>query len=105
MATVVLAPDKFKGSLTAAQVAEHLATGLIRVRPELTVVQVPMADGGEGTVAAAVAAGWTERAVAVSGPLAEPVRAAYALSPDGAACVVEMALASGLEFTRADVDA
>ena len=105
MATVVLAPDKFKGSLTAAQVAEHLATGLLRVRPELTEVQVPMADGGEGTVAAAVAAGWTERTATVSGPLSQPVRAAYALSPDGAACVVEMALASGLEFTPADVEA
>lgn len=105
MATVVLAPDKFKGSLTAAQVAEHLATGLLRARPELTLRQVPMADGGEGTVAAAVAAGWTERAATVSGPLSQPVQAAYALSPDGAACVVEMALASGLEFTRADVDA
>lgn len=105
MTTVVLAPDKFKGSLTAAQVAEHLATGLLRSRPDLTVRQVPMADGGEGTVAAAVAAGWTERVATVSGPLGQPVEAAYALSADGAACVVEMALASGLEFTRADVDA
>jgi len=105
MTTVVLAPDKFKGSLTAAQVAEHLATGLLRARPDLTVRQVPMADGGEGTVAAALAAGWTERAAVVRGPLGDPVHATYALSPDGVASVVEMSLASGLALTRADVDA
>src|SRR5699024_2448328 len=105
MTTVVLAPDKFKGSLTAAQVAEHLATGLLRARPDLTVRRVPMADGGEGTVAAALAAGWTERAAVVRGPLGDPVHATYALSPDGVASVVEMSLASGLALTRADVDA
>lgn len=105
MTTVVLAPDKFKGSLTAAQVAEHLAAGLQRVRPEVQVVQVPMADGGEGTVDAALAAGWSEREATVRGPLGQPVRAGYALSPDGGTAVVEMALASGLALTPADVDA
>lgn len=105
MSTVVIAPDKFKGSLTAAQVAEHLATGLLRARPDLTVRQVPMADGGEGTVAAALAAGWTERTAVVTGPLGDPVAAPYALSPDGVTCVVEMSLASGLALTPADADA
>jgi glycerate kinase len=66
-ATVLLAPDKFKGSLTAAQVAEALARGVRRVRPDVALSAVPVADGGDGTLAAAVAAGFTE--VPVTGML------------------------------------
>ena len=50
MSHVVVAPDKFKGTLTAAQVAGHVAAGLDRELPGLGVVQVPVADGGDGTV-------------------------------------------------------
>ena len=55
---VVVAPDKFKGSLTASQVAHHVATGLRAAVPGLAVAEVPVADGGDGTVAAATSAGY-----------------------------------------------
>lgn len=101
MSVVVVAPDKFKGSLSAGQVAAHLARGL-RDRAE-HVRQVPMADGGEGTVDAAVAAGWRRHVHTVRGPLAESVSAAYAVSLDGSEAVVELAAASGLDLTRPTV--
>lgn len=91
---VVLAPDKFKGSLTAAEVADALATGLRDEHGGIEVSCVPVADGGEGTVEAALANGFAPRSVQVSGPLGDPVQAQYAVR-DGCA-VIEMALASGL---------
>ncbi|WP_426367095.1 glycerate kinase [Streptomyces sp. E-08] len=96
VAHVLVAADKFKGSLTAVQVAERVTAGLRRVVPELTVETLPVADGGDGTVAAAVAAGFERREVLVTGPLGEPVTAAYALR--GTTAVVEMAEASGLQL-------
>lgn len=91
---VLIAPDKFKGSLTAAQVAEHVAAGLLRARPSLNVLTLPVADGGDGTVAAAVAAGFQRVRTVVTGPTGEHVTAELALK-DGTA-VVELAEASGL---------
>ncbi|MFK4186501.1 glycerate kinase [Streptomyces sparsogenes] len=95
---VLIAADKFKGSLTAVQVAEHVAAGLRRGAPggaaAVRVEALPVADGGDGTVDAAVAAGFERREVRVTGPLGEPVTAAYALR--GEVAVVEMAEASGL---------
>ena len=76
MPSVLVAPDKFKGTLTAAEVAAAVAAGLLRERPDLDVVTVPVADGGDGTLAAAVAAGFEPVAVTASGPTGEPVRAA-----------------------------
>ncbi|WP_030694482.1 glycerate kinase [Streptomyces globisporus] len=96
VAHVLVAADKFKGSLTAVQVAERVTAGLRRVVPELTVETLPVADGGDGTVAAAVAAGFERREVRVTGPLGEPVTAAFALR--GTTAVVEMAEASGLQL-------
>ncbi|MEU6391614.1 glycerate kinase [Streptomyces sp. NPDC046939] len=98
---VLIAADKFKGSLTAVQVAERVSAGLRRVAPDIEIASVPVADGGDGTVAAAVAAGFERREVRVTGPLGEPVTAAYALR-DGTA-VVEMAEASGLQLLPEDV--
>jgi glycerate kinase len=92
---VLVAADKFKGSLTAVQVAERVTAGLRRVVPDLDVTALPVADGGDGTVAAALAAGFEPREVRVTGPLGEPLTAAYALLGDTA--VVEMAEASGLQ--------
>ncbi|TLQ48048.1 glycerate kinase [Streptomyces marianii] len=92
---MLVAADKFKGSLTAVQVAERVTAGLRRVVPDLPVETLPVADGGDGTVAAAVAAGFERRQVAVTGPLGEPVTASYALR--GTTAVVEMAEASGLQ--------
>ncbi len=92
---VLVAADKFKGSLTAVEVAERVTAGLRRVVPDLVVEALPVADGGDGTVAAAVAAGFERREVRVAGPLGDEVTAAFALR-DGTA-VVEMAEASGLQ--------
>jgi glycerate kinase len=58
MSHVVVAPDKFKGTLTAAQVAAYVAAGLGRASPGVKTVEVPVADGGDGTVDAAEAAGY-----------------------------------------------
>ncbi|MFG3332391.1 glycerate kinase [Streptomyces tendae] len=92
---VLVAADKFKGSLTAVEVAERVTAGLRRVVPDVLVEALPVADGGDGTVAAAVAAGFERREVRVAGPLGGEVTAAYALREDTA--VVEMAEASGLQ--------
>ncbi|MEU5217666.1 glycerate kinase [Streptomyces sp. NPDC020807] len=101
VAHVLVAADKFKGSLTAVQVAERVTAGLRQVVPDLAVETLPVADGGDGTVAAAVAAGFERREVRVTGPLGEPVTAAYALRDTTA--VVEMAEASGLQLLPAGV--
>ncbi|MFF9813483.1 glycerate kinase [Streptomyces sp. NPDC014006] len=98
---VLVAADKFKGSLTAVEVAQRVTAGLRRVVPGVEVETLPVADGGDGTVAAAVAAGFERREVRVTGPLGEPVTAAFALR-DGTA-VVEMAEASGLQLLPAGV--
>ncbi|AJE43225.1 glycerate kinase [Streptomyces nodosus] len=91
---VLIAADKFKGSLTALEVAERVTAGLRRVVPGLEVEALPVADGGDGTVAAAVAAGFVRHEARVTGPLGQEVTAAFALRGDTA--VVEMAEASGL---------
>ncbi|MFF7971533.1 glycerate kinase [Streptomyces sp. NPDC007905] len=98
---VLIAADKFKGSLTAGQVAERVTAGLHRVVPGLEVEALPVADGGDGTVDAAVAAGFERREVRVAGPLGQEVTAAFALRGDTA--VVEMAEASGLQRLPAGV--
>ena len=91
---VVIAPDKFKGSLDAAGVTAALAAGVHDVIPGAECVLVPMADGGDGTVAAFVAGGATAIRVVVPGPLGTPVQAEYAR--DGSTAIIEMAAASGL---------
>ncbi|MGK5555021.1 glycerate kinase [Actinomadura kijaniata] len=93
---VVIAPDKFKGSLTANQVAEHVAAGLRRARPDARLVLLPVADGGDGTVDAAVAAGFARLRTTVTGPTGEKVVASYAVR--GRTAVVELAEASGLRL-------
>jgi glycerate 2-kinase len=91
---IVIAPDKFKGSLTAAQVARHLETGMRGVVPDLTVDRVPVADGGEGTLDAALGSGFTRHSATVTGPTGEPLVAPFAVR--GSEAVIEMAAASGL---------
>ncbi|MEV6957940.1 glycerate kinase [Streptomyces sp. NPDC051207] len=98
---MLIAADKFKGSLTAVEVAERVTAGLRRVLPDLGVASLPVADGGDGTVAAAVAAGFERREVRVTGPVGDEITAAFALR-DGTA-VVEMAEASGLQRLPAGV--
>ncbi len=96
---MLIAADKFKGSLTAVQVAERVTAGLRRAVPGVEIETLPVADGGDGTVAAAVAAGFERREVRVTGPLGEQVTAAFALR--GGTAVVEMAEASGLQLLPA----
>ena len=95
--TILIAPDSFKGSLTSVQVAHALADGWRRARPDDEVVLCPLADGGEGTLAAIEAAGgWTSRTARVHDPLRRLIDARWLLSLDGSRAVVEMAEASGL---------
>jgi glycerate kinase len=91
---VVVAPDKFKGSLTAAEVAARVTAGLIRGGFIGEVEVLPVADGGDGTVAAAVSAGFRRVELGVRGPVGKNVTASYALLGDTA--VIEAAQASGL---------
>ena len=100
---VVIAPDKFKGSLTALQAAAAMARGVSRAAPGAVIDQVPMADGGEGTTQALVAAtGGSIREAQVTGPLGEPVVACFGLLGDGQTAVIEMAAASGLVLVSAE---
>lgn len=96
---IVLAPDSFKNSLTAKQVASAMQTGLQRVYPDATFVKVPMADGGEGTVQSLVDAKdghiLTERVI---NPLGVETDAHYGLIDNGSVAVIEMAEASGIQF-------
>ncbi|HEY1823597.1 MAG TPA: glycerate kinase, partial [Trebonia sp.] len=91
---VVVAPDKFKGSLSATEVTARVAAGLARAGFGGEVATVPVADGGDGTVAAALAAGYQRVDLEVTGPVGEPVGASFALLDDVA--VIEAAQACGL---------
>ena len=91
---IVVAPDKFKGSLPATQVAAAIAVGLHAGLPGVEVVTIPVADGGEGTVDAAVAAGFERVPVTAAGPAGDPVRTSYARR--GEVAVVELAGVCGL---------
>ncbi|WP_018760862.1 glycerate kinase [Arthrobacter sp. 135MFCol5.1] len=92
---IVIAPDKFKGSLSAPEVCRFLEKGLQRgTGGNLDVVRIPVADGGEGTLDAAVGSGFTRRTATVTGPTGQPVEADFAVR--GHEAVIEMATASGL---------
>ncbi|MBZ6527224.1 glycerate kinase [Aerococcaceae bacterium DSM 111021] len=99
---ILLAPDSFKGSLTALEVCKAMEEGIRRVLPDVDIVQVPMADGGEGTVQSLVDATNGELLKAkVTGPLGNPVTATYGVLGDGKTGVIEMAEASGLHHVNA----
>ena len=100
---IVIAPDSYKESLSALEVAQAVEAGFRQVFPDADYVLVPVADGGEGTVDAMVAAtGGRKETVTVSGPLGEPVEALYGLTGDGDTAVIEMAAASGLALVPPD---
>jgi len=94
---IVIAPDKFKGSLTASQAAQSVEAGFKTIFPSAEYVVLPVADGGEGTLEALVGArrGSIEEA-SVSGPDGRPIAAAFGVLGDGETAVVELAKASGL---------
>ena len=94
---IVVAPNAFKGTLTAPQAAAAISRGVREVFPEAEIVEVPVADGGDGTAEALVTALHGEfRAVRVDGPLGEAVEARFGLVDSGRTAVVELASASGL---------
>ncbi len=95
---VIVAPDKFKGSGSAAEVAAALAAGLLEVRPDLEVVPLPVADGGDGTIAAALSAGYELVPCEAEGPVGEPVRTGFAFRADVGTAVVELADVTGLRL-------
>ncbi|WP_022870464.1 glycerate kinase [Yaniella halotolerans] len=99
-AVIVIAADKFKGSATAEEVAVALKRGLRSTISPAEVRCVPVADGGEGTVDAAISAGFKRQITRVTGPIGEPIDAAWAMhtSSDGIDAVVELAQASGIEL-------
>ncbi len=102
MLKVIVAPNSFKGSLSASEAAAAIARGVRQARPEAEVIEIPVADGGEGTVEALVSAKkGTYRSAEVEGPLGDPVQATYGLIDDGATAVVELAAASGLTLIPA----
>jgi glycerate kinase len=98
---ILIAPDSFKGSLTSVAVARALADGWQQARPDDEVVLCPLADGGEGTLAAIEAAGgWRWQTATVRDPLGRSIEARWLRSTDGERAVVEMAEASGLSRVR-----
>jgi len=103
---VVIAPDKFKGSLTANEAARAMSAGVRKHYPIAQISMAPLADGGEGTVDAAITAGAEERYTRVTGPLGEHIWARWGMfrNPDGSAttAVLESAQASGLDKVTPD---
>ena len=100
---IVVAPDSYKGSVSAVNVAEAMERGIHRVYPDAEVRQIPIADGGEGTVEALVTAtGGQIRQARVTGPLGEQLTVPWGILGDGKTAVIEMAAASGLPLVPAD---
>lgn len=99
---VLVAPDKFKGTLTGQQAAEAISAGVIEWAPTAQVRTVVVADGGEGTVEAALAAGGTATTTTVRGPLGDPVTATWAVL--GTMAVIELSAASGLQLLEPSDD-
>lgn len=94
---IVVAPDSFKGSASAVAVAKAMEQGVLAVFPKAKVIQVPIADGGEGTIEAfIVATGGQIITENVLGPLGNPIEAHWGILGDGETAVIEMAAASGL---------
>lgn len=93
---ILVAPDKFKGCLTAAEVAASVADGLRAERPSLQVTRLPIADGGDGTVAAALSRGYEEVRLSADGPTGVPGETGYARL--GSRAVVELAAVCGLDL-------
>lgn len=99
---IVLAPDSFKGSLSAPQACAAMKRGIQRALPDAQILEIPLADGGEGTLdALLLGAGGVRRTAHVRGPLDESIDADWGFLPDGTA-VIELAQASGLTFTAPD---
>ena len=99
---IVIAPDSFKESLSALEAASAIEAGFREIYPDASYVKIPVADGGEGTVEAMIAATDGRRVnLRATGPLGQPVDAFYGLTGGDVIAVIEMAAASGLELVPA----
>lgn len=100
---IIIAPDSFKGSLSAIAATEAIERGIQRYMPQAEIVKIPMADGGEGTLDSLIAAANGKKIqVTVTGPLGIPVEAMYGIIEPHSTAVIEMASASGICLLRAD---
>ncbi len=100
---VIIAPDSFKESLSALEVANAIEKGFRDIFPEAEYVKIPMADGGEGTVQSLVdATGGRIVKTEVTGPLGDRVQAFFGMLGDGKTAVIEMAAASGLHLVPSE---
>lgn len=101
MEKILLVPDSFKGTLSSRQVCQVMAGQLRRFFPQAQVKSIPVADGGEGSVEAFLAAAGGERRTrTVTGPFGEPVEAFYGVLGDGRTAVIEMAACAGLPLAE-----
>lgn len=100
---IVVAPDSFKGSISARDLCAAVCRGIHAADPKIDVIELPLADGGEGTVDNMVYSTQGEtRLVQVNDPLGRPIRAAYGILGDHATVIIEMAQASGLPLLKPD---
>lgn len=98
---ILVAPDSFKGALSSSQAADAIAAGILKTAPHTEIIKIPLADGGEGTVDALVAAtGGTKIPVQVKDPLLRDITACYGILGDKKTAVIEMAAASGLTLLK-----
>ena len=100
---ILIAPDSFKESLSASEVADYIERGILNIRPDIDCFKIPLADGGEGTVEAILnATGGKKIAASVKDPLMKNIESFWGLLPDDQTAVIEMAAASGLELLSVD---
>src|SRR4051794_24337248 len=98
---VVIAPDSFKGSISAGDICTAITEGILRVFPYADIKAIPLADGGEGTMENLVySSNGTLNTITVRGPIGKEVSASYGILGDGETVVIEMAQASGLPLLK-----
>lgn len=99
---ILVAPNAFKGALSAPEAAQCIERGLVRSGLACDITLMPIADGGDDTMDVLIAQGGRAQAVTVDGPLRRPVQAAWGMLADGETAIVEMARASGLKLLKSD---
>jgi len=98
---ILIAPDKFKGSLSALEVCDAVGDAMVEIKSTYKTIKVPLADGGEGTFEILVdQSNGRTKTIPVQDPLHRPIQASYGLSNDGTTAFIEMARASGLQLLK-----
>jgi glycerate kinase len=102
---IVLTPDSFKGTMSSIEICNIAEESIRSIRPDIEVVKIPIADGGEGTVDAFLtSAGGKKISIKVKDPYFNEIDAYYCILPDGKTAVIEMAAASGLPLVEENKD-